>query len=178
MTGKEKVQHEVFLLEDDNKRVWGVFDDRVLLYSMYQNLVSALGRDRALSIRMLSMNTNTVIRQWLTPQEIYDTFHPEKAKRPTEQVSGQVNVTKEVRSEWKKLQARHSEFKSNLDVLKKMLGEKLLSVDSPIDEVPELLRDKFYVLKDIIKLDIPQEDAFGYFMDRYYYQPNRLLHTE
>lgn len=173
MSRKTFEHSEAYILQDDTEKVWGVFNDKVLMYGMYENLTSLIPKNRTISILLLTMNTNTVIKEWKDVTEIKKQFHPSKFQCDANETKSE-QIPKELRQEWCKLNRRLSEFKGNFDVFKKMLKDGLISLDTDINDVPELLRDKYNIFSDIIRLEIPEDECFGYYMDRYYYIPQKF----
>lgn len=159
----------VYVLDNSkNNRLWGVFSDPQLMYSMYQNLVAVADpRQQSLRVRLLGINTNTVYKEWLEEEDIYNAFHPESSRVSSDDASEV--VPRELRLEFGKLKTRYSEFKSNLSIFRKMLDERVIAFDSPSENIPPPLQKGFDIYCDIVRFNVPEEDAFGYFIDRFYY---------
>lgn len=159
---------DIFVLLGKDK-IWGIFTETSLLYSMYENLLCA-APNLELKIQQIKLNTNTLLHEWTDDAVIKRSYHP-KDDILHKQLNSQELVPHELRHEVSKLKVRLGEFQENLKIFKKMLEDGLLTLDSPKEQIPQLLRDKFYIYRDIVRFDVPDEDAFGYFIDRYYYRP-------
>lgn len=162
---------DVYLLLDSSC-VWGVFSDKDLLYGMYSNLRKA-NPVMELKIQKLRLNSNIVLEEWKNEAEITKDHHPNGGDSVLNKDITQ--VPPDLKIEFTKLQTRLSEFKTNLSVFKNMLDDGVLTLDSEGQQIPLLLRDKFHILCDIIKYNVPEADAFGYFADRYYYKPQPVF---
>jgi hypothetical protein len=160
---------DVYLLCDSNS-VWGVFSDKDMLFGMYSNLRRA-NTTLNLKVQKLRMNSNIVIEEWTDDDDIVKAHHPCGG----DTTKDNVQIPSELKLEFTKLKNRLAEFKSNIQVFRTMIDEGVLSLDSNVDEVPLLLRDRFHIFCDIIKFNIPDEDAFGYFVDRFYYKPSPVF---
>lgn len=153
-------------MEQGTNRLWGVFHDPKLLYSMYENLEGLL--NKTLCIRMMRMNTNTILYEWKGSEAIHKKFGPEREEpKHQEEV-----IPKELRLEWSRLKTRLSEFKTNYDLFRKMVSEGVLSTTADVEDIPFVFRDKYTIFCDIYRMDIPEDEAFGYFLDRFYYVPS------
>ena len=161
-----------YVLCDSGDKIWGVFTDTTLLYSMYHNL-RTLDQRISLTIKEYSWNTNIVLSHWNLHGEIERAFN--KNKREKTASSSELVVPNELKGEFQKLKLRLVEFKDNYTVFKRLLDEGIITVESPIKDVPILLRDRFSIFCDILKMKIPEEEMFSYFVDRYYPEPPKNL---
>ena len=86
-----------------------------------------------------------------------------------EPVFGEVSmkIPVEIRSEVKKVKAKYAVFVENLETFHRLLHDNVIQLNMKLSKVPELFHDKFYIFRDIVLNKVPDEDAFGYFMDRY-----------
>ena len=158
---------DVFVLLGGSK-IWGLFSDKALLYSMYENLTRA-APTLELKIQQIKMDTNILVKEWDNESDIRSEHHP--CDLPGSKKVDQEVIPTELKLELVKLKTRLSEFTQNMKVFRKMLDDGVLSLDSSLSDVPKLFRDKYYVFRDIVKFNVPDDDAFGYFTDRYYYKP-------
>lgn len=90
-----------------------------------------------------------------------------------------IKIPIEIRSEVKKVKEKYAVFVENLTTFRRLLQDKVVRLDMKISLVPELFRDKFYIFRDIVLNKVPDEDAFGYFMDRFMpnHEDNFVLET-
>lgn len=160
---------DVYLLCDE-KSVWGVFSDKDMLFGMYSNLKKA-NKSLHLKIQKVRLNSNIIIEEWDEDSEIVKAHHPCGGETTKDNIS----IPTELKLEFTKLQTRLSEFKNNMNVFKNMVDDGVLTLDNQIEDVPLLLRDKYHIFCDIIKFEVPDDDAFGYFVDRFYYKPQPIF---
>ena len=160
------------LFDEKTKTVWGVFTSKHLLYSMYHNLQS-ICQGVNLFVKEYLLDTNIVVTQFNSPDSIRQSFNPytDNAEK-----DASTSVPTELKSEFEKLQTRYSDFNNNFKLFKQFIADGVLTLDTNIKDVPHLLRNRFEVFSDIVRLNIPGEEAFGYFMDRYYYKTEKYTY--
>jgi len=150
--------NKVYVLSEPGGDVWGVFSEKLLVRSMYENL-RRLSPLRCFRVDTVVLNTNLRIRS-----EDADQFCGPVEK---EAEGGECVVPKEIRREVEKVKSRFSVFKEGMKVFRKMLEDRSLGLNEEKDQVPELFRDKYHIMRDIILKSVPEEDSFAYFSDRY-----------
>lgn len=167
---QSQVPNNTFVLVNrDTGDIWGVFTDTQLLFSMYKNL-SLLDKTLHLSIKEYMCNTNLVVSEISEPEKVDTKYNP-RAPNKEDTDNQALSVPPPLRNEFTKLQCRFNEFKQNFNVFNQLLGENVIHCNSSKDDIPFLFRDKFDIFVDIVKMDMNEDDAFGYFMDRFYYRP-------
>lgn len=158
--------NDVYLLEDSNGAVWGIYTDRDLLYGMYENLQAA-NPELLMKVSQIRVNTNIKVAEWTGAENISGAHHP--CRKDPAWSGNTAVVPKELRLEFGRLQTRLKEFKDGFAAFKRMLEEGVLRLDSSPDTIPALLKKKYPIYRDIVSFNVPDDEAFGYFVDRYYY---------
>lgn len=136
--------------------IWGVFLDKTLLFSMYDNLKRS-SRFKGLCVTEIRANTNLTVGEWIDDEAIVAQFGltPTTSKKKEETTPA---VPKALRAPWDRMVRMHSAFVEQLALFRKL---------APFEKgVPELLRKYKDVYADIIRLEVPDDEAFAYFLDR------------
>jgi hypothetical protein len=158
------------LVSRDTGDIWGVFTDTQLLFAMYKNL-TLLDQTLHLTVKEYMCNTNLVVSETSEPEHVNSKYNPSAPDKGGSDDDQTLSVPPPLRNEFTKLQCRFNEFKQNFNVFKQLLNEGVIHLNSPKEDVPFIFRDKVDIFVDIIKMDMNEDDAFGYLMDRFYYRP-------
>ena len=160
------------LSEIQSGKLWGIYEDLTLLLNSYLNLRALNLYD--LQIKKLILNTNIIHEIVDTHQTILDYCHFKSPIHHKSTTNGQdPNTTiekkypKAIIPQIEKVEQQYSIFLSNLKTFHQLIDDKVFTLDSSVDMVPELFRDKFEIFRDIVLLNVPDEEAFTYFHDRY-----------
>jgi len=148
------------LLEKETNKLFGVFMNKILLYSMIQNILD-ICPDKRFIIREIIMNTN------VTKNTYDDNSLKELIPFDTKSFISDTNIPIDIKFEVDKIKNKFNIFKENFKVFKQLLNDKVISLDSDIETVPELFRDKFEIYRDIQQMEVPEKEQFQYFIDRY-----------
>jgi hypothetical protein len=148
------------LLERNTNKLFGVFTDKVLLYSMIENIID-LAPSKMLTIKEIVINTN-VTKNTYDSQSI-----KELLPFNTKTFSSDTNIPIDIKFEVDKIKNKFNIFKENFKVFKKLLEDKVITLEDDIEKVPELFKDKYEIYRDIEVLKVPEKEQFQYFIDRY-----------
>ena len=151
------------LFDSKTQKIWGVFADRVLLFSTYMVLQEAAA-NVPLSIKEYKPNTNLTLNTWSTHKSIMKEFSilPSPTSSDTAPDTGAVgpsNVPKAMKSQVDKLFNKYNSFVENFKIFKQMECKTK-------KDAPQLLQPYFDIFTDLVRLNVPEVEAFGYFMDR------------
>ena len=165
------------LLDRRSGRVHGIYRDGLSLCSMYSNLKS-LAPHVSFEARRLIIGSNMAV-EVLADEALEEmgegylmTKGPGSAaptSAPIVDANGEtcVKIPIETRSEVVKVKEKYSVFTENMRTFRRLLDGGVIDLGMDASAVPELFRDKFDIFRDIVSHDVPDEHAFGYFMDRY-----------
>lgn len=157
------------LLEQESGRIWGMYDDTNHLLSTYLS-VTELKPSVRLAVNQYIINTTIVRDQFNTKESILKLcgYTPPRVADLDETTS--TSVPREILAEVERVKERFSLFTGNMIAFRRLLDQGVITLDSPAESVPELFRDKFEIYRDIVRLEVPDNEAFTYFMDRFRYQ--------
>jgi hypothetical protein len=150
----------LFVLTEKNKgKVWGVFEDTNHLMSIYR-CVKELKVDAKLVVTQFLLNTTIVVHEADSEDAVTELcgYQSRSCKQ---------DLPREILPEIQRVKEKLSIFKDNMNTFKRLLDDGVITLESDFDQVPELFRDKFDIYRDIIRLDVPETEAFSYFNDRY-----------
>lgn len=147
----------IYVLEDQ-KKTWGVFTDRVLLFSAYSTLLEV--GQHGMRVREFRPNTGLVLKEWSDNKTILKEFSivPQQIAKDESMVKTDA-IPKAAKRQVERVLDQYRTFSENLALFKRLdTTEK--------QDLPELLRPHFEIFTDIVRLDVPDSEAFGYFVDR------------
>lgn len=155
------------LMNDANNTIRGVFKDPTLLYNNYKMIQQILPTER-LIVKEIILNTN-IIRKHFSEDEI------KKLTGINFVSDGELNeiheiheIPKEIKNEVGKIKIKLNIFKENMKTFNKLLGDNIFSLEeTDMEKIPLLFRDKFEIYRDIKIKEIPEQEMFSYFMDRF-----------
>jgi hypothetical protein len=117
-------------------------------------------------------NKKFIIREILTNTNVTKNIFDETSIKEllpfnTKSFMADSNIPIEIKFEVEKIKDKFNIFKENFKVFKKLLDDKIISLEDNKENVPELFSDKFEIYRDIQKMEVPEKEQFQYFMDRY-----------
>jgi hypothetical protein len=91
-----------------------------------------------------------------------------KLQSEVEGINDAVSFPKILRQEIERLKDYYSRFDASSTTLRKMIADGVINLEWDMDDerIPFMFRKYFPIFKDIVLKEIPEADAFSYFMDR------------
>lgn len=156
----------VYILLSRNKNiVKGIFKNSILLLSTYKTIKEILPEEDLL-IQEIIINTN-IIKKTYNEEQLIKLAGLDKVENDLCTDA----YPKEIKNEIEKIKVKLSIFKENLKTFDKLLKDKVFSLEETnLENIPLLFRDKFEIFRDIKLNDIPEDEMFSYFMDRFQFQ--------
>lgn len=150
------------LLSVKSGLIRGIFKDTILLYSTYKTIKELLPSE-LLKVQQVIINTNIVKKVYTEPE--LDELIGLESNAVSEV------FPKEIKREVDKIKQKLCIFKENMKTFEKLIADNIIDLDEEDREnIPILFRDKFDIFRDIIKLKIPEDEMFSYFVDRFEFQ--------
>jgi len=153
-----------YILLDNTQKIWGIFSELIPLVNAYLNILE-LDNTKQLEIKEYMNNTNIVCKTFDKKEDICKLIGLKCSVEETLEETS--TFPKDMKREIEKVREKYTIFHENLETFNRLLEDKVITLESPVEQIPELFQDKFEIYRDIVIKAVPKENAFSYFMDRY-----------
>lgn len=152
------MNNTVYILFDNNKNIWGVYNSEIFLENMINTLKN--------NIPLLQLQVEEKIMNTNISKNIISNPYFKKNKLVIEKEKDENNETKncfyniEIENEVKKIENLYDIFKEDLKSYDTLSIQKI--------EIPDFFKEKFNVIKKIHDNNIPEKEMFSYYMSNIY----------
>lgn len=145
----------IYILSDNNKKIWGVYNSDIHLENMI-NTIKSINNNITLEIEEKILNTNISKKYIKNPE-----FKNNKLCIENETLLNKNKLyNKEIENEVRKIEELYETFKKDYDSYKKIIENNL--------EIPHFFEEKYNIFENIENNNIEKKDQFNYFLSNIY----------